>query len=115
MRHSKAKRKFGREMNVRNALMKSLALSLVLKGKIRTTEAKAKELRPFVEKMVTIGKDGNISGRRNLVSRIGVPGAEKIMKDIAPKYLKRAGGFTRITKLPARLSDGALMAVVEFV
>ena len=95
--------------------MKSLALSLITKGKIKTTEAKAKELRPFVEKMVTVGKKETLAARRDLIAQIGTVGATKIAKDLAPKYKNRAGGYTRITKLPARLSDGALMAVVEFV
>ena len=115
MNHSKSTRKFGRVKKVRDGLMKSLALSLVVNGKIKTTDAKARELRPMIEKMVTTGRLGTIASRRNLVSRIGSIGADKIVKDIAPKYAKRAGGYTRITKLQARLSDGSLMAVIEFV
>ena len=115
MNHHKSKRKFGREKKVRDALLKSLALSLVLKGKIRTTDAKAREVRPFVEKLVTTGRLGTVASRRDLVSKIGVIGAEKIVKDVSPKYVGRAGGYTRITKLPARLSDGGLMAVIELV
>jgi large subunit ribosomal protein L17 len=115
MNHSVAKRKFGRVRKVRNALMKSLALSLVVNGKIKTTDAKARELRPYAEKMVTQGRTGTIAARRLLVAKIGVEGAEKLMKEIAPKYAGRSGGYTRITKLPARVSDAALMAVIEFV
>lgn len=115
MRHSKAKRKFGRVRKVRGALLKSLAVSLVEKGKIKTTEAKAKELRPFIEKLITLGKDESLAKRREIVSRVGVPSGNKIVKNISPKYKDRNGGYTRITKLPARLSDGSLMAVIEFV
>lgn len=115
MNHSKANRKFGRERKVRNGLMKSLALALVLEGKIKTTDAKARELRPMVEKLITQGRLGTVASRRNLVSKIGTIGATKISKDIVPKYEGRAGGYTRITKLPARLSDGSLMAVIELV
>ena len=115
MNHSKAKRKFGREKKVRDGLMKSLALSLVVKGKIKTTDAKARELRPFVEKMVTIGRNNTLSNRRNLVSQIGSIGAAKIVKDVSPKYVGRTGGYTRITKLPQRVSDGSFMSVIEFV
>ncbi len=115
MNHHKATRKFGREKKVRDGLMKSLALALVLESKIKTTDAKARELRPFVEKLVTTGRLGTVAARRNLVSKIGTIGASKIVKDVAPKYTGRAGGYTRITKLPARVSDGALMAVIEFV
>ncbi len=115
MRHHNANRKFGRVKKVREGLMKSLALSLVEKGKIKTTEAKARELRPFVEKLVTLGKDNTVASRRLISSRAGSIAATKIVKDIAPKYADRKGGYTRITKLPARLSDGSLMAVIEFV
>ena len=115
MNHSKVGRKFGREKKVRDALMKSLALALVLNGKIKTTDAKARELRPFVEKMVTTGRLGTVAARRNLVSEVGALGATKLVKEISPKYTGRAGGYTRITKLPARVSDGSLMAVIEFV
>lgn len=115
MNHHKKTRKFGRVKKVRDALLKSLALSLILKGKIKTTDAKARELRPFAEKLVTQGRIGTVASHRNLVSKIGKLGADKIVKDIAPKYMKRAGGYTRITKLQARVSDGSLMAVVEFI
>ncbi len=115
MNHHKTKRKFGRVQKVRNALMKSLALSLVVNGKIKTTDAKARELRPYAEKMVTQGRLGTVAARRLLAAKIGVSGAEKLVKEIAPKYMDRKGGYTRITKLPARLSDGSLMAVIEFV
>lgn len=115
MNHHKANRKFGRVKKVRDGLMKSLALSLILKGKIKTTDAKARELRPFVEKMVSSGKLGTIAAKRLLVSRVGSIGANKIFKDISPKYADRKGGYTRITKLPQRVSDGSFMAVIEFV
>jgi large subunit ribosomal protein L17 len=95
--------------------MKSLAVSLVLNEKIKTTDAKARELRPFVEKMITIGKKATLAQRRALVAQIGAESAEKIVKTLGPKYEKRAGGYTRIVKLPARVSDGSLMAIVEFV
>lgn len=115
MNHHKATRKFGRERKVLDGLMKSMALSLVINGKIKTTDAKAKELRPYVEKLITAGRLGTVSSRRNLVSKIGKIGAEKIVKIISPKYTSRVGGYTRITKLPQRLSDGSPLAVIEFV
>ncbi len=115
MRHHKSTRKFGRIRKVRSGLMKSLAVALVKEGKIMTTDAKARELRPFIEKMITVGKKETLAGRRDLVSRIGKTSAEKIYKELSPKYKARNGGYTRITKLQARLSDGSLMAVVEFV
>lgn len=115
MNHHKATRKFGREKKVRDGLMKSLALALVLEGKIKTTDAKARELRPMVEKLITTGRLGTVASRRQLVSRVGSIGANKIVKDVAPKYMGRSGGYTRITKLPARLSDGSLQAIIELV
>lgn len=115
MNHHNAKRTFGRVRKVRNALLKSLALSLVIHGKIKTTDAKARELRPYVEKMVTQGRPGTVTSRRLLTAKIGSIGAEKIVNDLSPKYKERAGGYTRITKLPRRVSDGSLMAVIEFV
>jgi large subunit ribosomal protein L17 len=115
MNHHKTKRKFGRVKKVRDSLMKSLALALVMEERIKTTDAKARELRPFVEKMITKGRLSTLASRRDLVSKVGVMGAEKIVKELSPKYLDKKGGYTRITKLPARVSDGSLMAVIEFV
>lgn len=115
MNHHKTKRTFGRERKVRTALVKSLALSLILKGKIKTTDPKARELRPFVEKLVTQGMSGTIAAQRLLSAKVGAAGAKKIVSELSPKYKDRKGGYTRITKLPARLSDNALMAVIEFV
>ena len=107
MNHHKTTRKFGRVKKVRDALIKSLALSLVIHGKIKTTDAKARELRPFVEKLITTGKLGTITAQRSLVSKIGTIGNKKIIKDLSPKYKDRSGGYTRITKLPQRMSDGS--------
>ncbi len=115
MAFHKAKRKFGREKNQRRALLKSLAYSLALKEKIKTTEEKAKSLRPFMEKLVTLGKKDNQPSRRLLEARVGVSAAKKIASDLSPRYKGRAGGYTRITKIMPRKSDGAKMAVIEFV
>ena len=115
MSFHKAKRKFGREKNQRVALMKSLAYALVLKEKIKTTETKAKSLRPLVEKLITLGKKESLASRRLLESRLGARGAKKVATDLAERYKERRGGYTRITKLPRRLSDGAPEAVIEFV
>jgi large subunit ribosomal protein L17 len=115
MNHHKANRKFGREKNERVALMKSLARSLVLEEKIKTTDAKARELRPLVEKMITTGKSGTLASRRLLVARVGTEGAKKIVDTLSPRFKDRNGGYTRITKLPKRISDGSLMSIIEFV
>lgn len=115
MNHHKTKRKLGRVKKVRDGLMKSLALSLILKGKIKTTDAKARELRPFVEKMITSGMSGTVAAQRLLSAKVGATGSKKIVSEISPKYKERKGGYTRITKLPARLSDNSLMSIIEFV
>jgi len=115
MRHHNANRKFGREKNQRVALLRSLAYSLVLKGKIKTTEPKAKELRPYVEKLITLGKKQTLASRRLLESRVGAGAAKKIAGTLSTTYKERAGGYTRITKLTPRVSDGSKMAVIEFV
>lgn len=115
MRHGNVNRKFGRERGQRKALMKSLAHNLVLTGKIKTTEAKAKELRPFVEKLITLGKKETPASKRLLVARVGKMAADKLASSLSATYKTRAGGYTRITKLVRRSSDGAPMAVIEFV
>ncbi|MBI2475688.1 MAG: 50S ribosomal protein L17 [Candidatus Taylorbacteria bacterium] len=116
MRHHKQNRKFGLERGQRRALLKSLALALIKHKKITTTEAKAKELRPLVEKLVTRAKIKTLASRRLLVARLGAEEAAKELLDtLGPKYGKRTGGYTRIVKLPRRLSDGGKMAVIEFI
>jgi large subunit ribosomal protein L17 len=115
MRHHNANRKFGRKTNQRKALLSSLAYSLVLKGKIKTTEPKAKELRPFVEKLVTLGKKQTLASRRLLESRVGAQATKKIATELSLNYKERAGGYTRITKMNSRLTDGSPQAIIEFV
>lgn len=115
MRHHNANRKLGRKRNQRKALLRSLATSLVREGKIKTTEAKAKELRPFVEKLLTLGKKETLASRRELESRVGALTAKRIASDLSPSYKERQGGYTRITKMMRRSSDGAHMAVIELI
>jgi len=97
--------------------MRSLAVALIERDRIKTTEAKAKELRPFIERLITMGRQGTIASRRLIVSRLG--GNEKLAKklvdEIAIRYKERNGGYTRIMKLPTRVSDGSKMALIEFV
>jgi len=104
-------------MGVRVALMRSLARALIIEGRITTTEPKAKALRPFVERLVTIGRNNDVAARRLIAARLGgrAPEAKKVVDEIAPKYASRAGGYTRILKHAPRLSDGAAMATIEFV
>ena len=117
MRHHNTKRKFGRVKNQRNALLHSLALNLIVREKMKTTEPKAKELRAFIEKLVTRAKKDSVANRRVLASKLSNRKKEvdKLVKKIAPKYMDRNGGYTRILKLGARKSDGAKMAIIEFV
>lgn len=116
MKHFKNNRSFGRPLGQRRALLQSLARSLVIHGKITTTGPKAKELRPFIEKMITRGKTKSLANTRTLITTLGSEtGAHKIVNTIAPKYAERKGGYTRIMKLPNRLADGSPMAIIEFV
>lgn len=116
MRHHVKGRIFGREKNTREALVRSLAVSLIDKEKITTTEAKAKEIRPFVEKLVTRGKSGTLGAIRILVSRLNDKEmVKKLVENISPRYKERAGGYLRIMKLGRRLKDGSPMCVIEFV
>lgn len=116
MRHHSKNRKFGREKGQRVALLKSLVNSLIRDEKIKTTLAKAKELRPIAEKLVTQARDNSVSSRRLIISRTGSPEtASALISTIAPKYADRKGGYTRITKLGRRIKDGSDMAIIEFV
>ena len=108
-------RKFSRKVGPRKQLFKSLANSLLLHEKMKTTEAKAKEIRSMVEKMITRAKDANLANRRLLATNLTPTLTKKIINDIAPKYKDRAGGYTRIMKLGPRNSDGAKMAIIELV
>ena len=117
MRHHNANRIFGRSTDQRRALMRGLALSLILHDKITTTEAKAKELRPFAEKLVTSAKKGTLAARKLVLSRLGQPDeavVQKLFDTIAPKYMDRQGGYTRVVKM-GRTKAGRDEAVIEFV
>lgn len=119
MRHHDNNRKFGRERKVRKGFIRSLVRALVIHGRIQTTLPRAKEIRPLVEKMVTKAKNGtsDLSTLRLIAADMGgqVDVANAILRDYAPKYADRAGGYLRIVKLPNRLSDGSEMAIIEFV
>ncbi len=117
MRHHNTKRKFGRDKNQRKALLSSLALNLIVRGKIKTTLPKAKELRPFMEKLVTKAKKGDMATRRVVISKLSNrrPEVKKLFEVIAPKYMDKNGGYTRVLKLGQRISDGTPMAIIEFV
>ncbi|MEI6810677.1 MAG: 50S ribosomal protein L17 [Candidatus Nomurabacteria bacterium] len=117
MKHHKSFRKFGREKNQRVAFVKSLLINLIRHGRIETTLARAKEIRPFVERLVTLAKTDTVA-RRRLVSARLINQADETIKlfgEYAPKYKDVAGGYTRIIKLSNRVSDGAEKAIIEFV
>lgn len=116
MKHQKKGRILGRTKDGRKMLARAQANSLILKGRIITTEAKAKELRPFIEKLITRARIKNVSSRRILTTRIDNKKAvKKLIDEIAPKYIDRKGGYTRIVKLPVRKKDATKLALIEFV
>jgi len=115
MNKKKTGRIFSRVASQRKALMCGLARELFLKQRIQTTEAKAKELRPFAEKCLTKAKKGDLAARRHLVRFLAKNVVKKLVDEIAPKYKSRKGGYTRIIKLGPRKSDGAKMAIIELV
>jgi large subunit ribosomal protein L17 len=98
------------------SLLRNLAASLISNGRIRTTEAKAKELRPFVEKLVTLGKRDSLHARRHALSILPRRDVvSRLFSDVSPRFSERPGGYTRILKLANRQGDGASMAFIEFV
>ena len=115
MLHHKKNRKFGRERAQRKALMSSLASSLISKGKITTTEAKAKEIRPYVEKLITKAKHDTLGNRRLIASRLNASLSKMLVEKVSPKYKDRNGGYTRIAKMSIVRGDGSAEAVIEFV
>ena len=116
MRHNSKKITLGRESAQRKALMRSLVESLILKGSIRTTKAKAKALRTIVEPVVSKAKTGTLANVRNIKKVLYTREAlDILMKEIGPRYAERQGGYTRIIKLAPRANDGAEMARIEFV
>ncbi|HEY9585926.1 MAG TPA: 50S ribosomal protein L17 [Candidatus Paceibacterota bacterium] len=119
MRHHNKNRKFGLQKGERAALVHSLVAALITHGKITTTEARAKTLRPAIEKMVTRARGGTIADVRLLRSRLNnnLKLTNKLVKEIAPKFSDRKGGYTRITKLGNRSGggDASPLAMIEFV
>ena len=115
MKHHKSARKFGRERKGRRALLRSLARALIGRGAIVTTEARAKELRPMVERLVTLGKEDTPARRRLVSARLGGAAREtkQVFAELAPRFEGRAGGYTRITKMPA--GGGRTSARIAFL
>lgn len=116
MRHGKAHRKLGRTSAHRRAMFSNMACSLIEHEQIRTTLPKAKALRPYVERLITLGKRGGLHARRLAISRIQQPEAVgKLFSKLAPRFEGRNGGYTRIVRAGFRFGDNAPMAVIEFV
>jgi large subunit ribosomal protein L17 len=116
MRHAVAGRKFSRPRNQRLALYRGLVTDLFRHEKIRTTEPKAKEIRAQAEKLITLGKRGDLHARRLAIARLyGTDVVDKLFHVIAPRYGDRTGGYTRILKLGVRVGDNAPMALIELV
>ena len=116
MRHRVGGRKLQRTSSHRTALFRNMSAALVKHEQITTTLAKAKELRPYVEKLVTLAKKGGLSNRRLAHSRmLDDTQLKKLFDVIGPRYAERAGGYTRVVKAGIRASDAAPMAIIEFV
>ena len=116
MRHRKSGRKLGRNSAQRRALYSNLACALIEHGRIRTTEAKAKEVRPIVEEMITLGKRGDVAAQRHAVAFLRSKEiAHRLFSEVAPRFADRPGGYTRIVKIGPRQGDAALMVYLELV
>ena len=116
MRHKKKGRKLGRKVGNRKALLRNLACQLILHKKIKTTDPKAKELRSFIEPLITLAKKDSLHARRLVIKKIPKKNVVRILfREIAPLFSARPGGYTRITKLGLRDNDRAPVSIIEFV
>jgi large subunit ribosomal protein L17 len=116
MRHQRSGKKLGRDSAHRKALFANLTSSLIEHGRIRTTETKAKAVRPVAEKMITLGRDGSIHARRQALAYLRTQEVvHKLFSEVAPRFRDRPGGYTRIVKLGPRQGDAAPMAYIELV
>ena len=116
MRHKKKGRKLGRKVGNRRALLRNLACQLILHKKIKTTDPKAKELRSFIEPLITLAKKDSLHSRRLVIKKIPKKNVVRVLfEEIAPLFFSRPGGYTRITKLGLRDNDRAPVSIIEFV
>jgi large subunit ribosomal protein L17 len=116
MKHRRAGRKLGRDASHRKALYGNLAGALIEHGRIKTTLAKAKEVRPIAEQMITLGRRGDVAARRQALKLLRSQDVvHKLFSDVAPRFADREGGYLRIVKLGPRLGDAAEMAYLELV
>jgi large subunit ribosomal protein L17 len=116
LRHAKVHRRFSRRSDHRRAMLANLAASLIKHEQILTTLPKAKDLRPIVEKLVTLGKRGDLHARRQAIAQMrDIAMVKKLFEVIGPRYKEREGGYTRVLKAGFRYGDSAPVAVIEFV
>lgn len=115
MKHLRKNRKFGRPADFRKSFLWNLVSALIIKERIRTTEARAKEIRPMVEKVITRAKIDNLANRRLLLKKLNPKSLSKLFKDISPRLNLRGGGYTRILKIGYRKNDGAKMSLIEII
>jgi large subunit ribosomal protein L17 len=116
VKHARAGKKLGRDSAHRKALYSNLAGSLFQHGRIKTTEAKAKAVKPFAEQMITLGKRGDLAARRRALAELrSEPVVKELFGEIAPRFAERPGGYTRIVKLGQRQGDAAEMVYLELV
>jgi len=116
MRHQVRKKRFGRTTSHRIAMFRNMVTSLIIEERITTTVVKAKELRRFAEKMVTLAKTGTLHARRQAAAFVRTNDAvKKLFAELGPRFQERKGGYTRILKLGNRLGDGAPMAIIEYL
>jgi large subunit ribosomal protein L17 len=116
MRHAKSGKKLGRDSSHRRALYANLTGSLITHGRIETTEAKAKAVKPYAEKLITLGKRGDLHARRQAMAELRSNDiVHRLFSEVAPRFAERPGGYTRIVKLGPRQGDAADMALLELV
>ena len=116
MRHAKQGRKLGTDSSHRKAMLGSLVCSLIEHGRIKTTVSKAKEARPLAEKMITLGKRGDLDARRQAIARLHSKDVvHTLFSEVAPKFSDRPGGYTRIVRIGPRQGDAAEMVFLELV
>ncbi|MCK9249614.1 MAG: 50S ribosomal protein L17 [Solirubrobacteraceae bacterium] len=117
MRHQKTRHKLSRDSSHRKALLRNLCKEVIEHERIQTTEAKAKALKPEIEKLITLAKRGDLHARRQALSALGQDkfSVHKLFEDIAPRYQERPGGYTRILKLGPRKSDATEIVLIELV
>jgi large subunit ribosomal protein L17 len=116
MRHHRAGKKLGRDSAHRKSLYANLAGSLIEHGRIKTTEAKAKAVKPFAEQMITLGKRGDLAAPRQAIAELRSQDVvHQLFADVAPRFVDRPGGYTRIVKLGPRAGDAAEMVYLELV